>query len=149
MSLPSIVIGAAAGDHVAITVRQREHRDATDLWDRGWLRATVQVGAGAFEGAYDALVRVEELARLRTSLAQLHTELTGKARFEAMEDWLRMDLEGDGRGHFVAMCEARAQPGTGSTLRFELHLDQSELPPVLASLDAVLAAFPLEGSASG
>lgn len=146
MSLPSIVIGAAAGDHVAITVRQHEHREATDSWERGWLRATVRIVAGAFHGAYDALLRVEEIARLRTSLAQLHAELTGKARFETMEDWLRMDLEGDGRGHFVATCEAREQPGTGCMLRFELRLDQTELLPVLASLDAVLAAFPLEGS---
>ena len=56
-----------------------------------------------------------------------------------------MTIEGDGRGHFVARCEARDQPGTGNTLRFELRFDQTELPPVLASLDAVLAAFPVKG----
>ena len=37
----------------------------------------------------------------------------------------------------AAACRvARDEPGIRSALHFELHLDQTELPPVLASLDA-------------
>lgn len=90
----------------------------------------------------------DEIARLRSGIAQLHAELKGTASFESVEEWLKMTVDGDGRRHFVAKCEARDQPGTGNTLRFELRFDQTELPLVLASLDAVLAAFPVKGSTS-
>jgi hypothetical protein len=50
-----------------------------------------------------------------------------------MEEWLRVDIQGDGRGHFLAQCEASDQPGVGNTLRFELTFDQTELPPMLAA----------------
>jgi hypothetical protein len=52
-----------------------------------------------------------------------------------MEHWLRVNIQGDGRGHFLGKCEARDQPGTGNTLRFELTFDQTELPPILIALD--------------
>jgi hypothetical protein len=106
----------------------------------------VRSRVGGFRGEYEALLRIDEIADLRTGLIRLHAELKGTAVFESMEQWLRMHIEGYGRGHFVAKCEATDQPGTGNTLRFELHFDQTELPPVLAALDAVLAAFPVKGS---
>jgi hypothetical protein len=62
-----------------------------------------------------------------------------------MEHWLRVDIQGDGRDHFLAKCEARDQPGTGNTLGFELTFDQSELPRVLEALDEVVGAFPVKG----
>jgi hypothetical protein len=62
-----------------------------------------------------------------------------------MEDWLSIVIDGDGRGHFVAQCTARDQPATGNTLRFGLTFDQTQLPATLASLDTVLAAYPVKG----
>jgi len=53
-----------------------------------------------------------------------------------------LNIQGDGRGHFLAKCEARDQPGIGNTPRFELTFDQTELPPVLTALDEVLSGVP-------
>jgi len=108
--------------------------------------ATIQIRAGAFRGEYEALLRTNELASFRDQLATLHAALNGSATFETMEQWLRVDIQGDGRGHFLAKCEARDQPGVGNTLRFELSFDQTELPPVLAALNEVVRAFPVTGS---
>jgi hypothetical protein len=88
-----------------------------------------------------ALLRTDELASFRDQLATLHAAFNGSATFETMEEWLRVDIQGDGRGHFLAQCEANDQPGVGNTLRFE----QTELPPMLAALDEVLRAFPVRG----
>ncbi len=148
MSVPVIVIGSEATEHVAIAVTRREFPDAADTWDGNWVFATVGLRAGAFHGEYEALLRTDEFAQLRTGLARLHAELKGTAVFASMEHWLQMTIEGDGRGHFVARCEASDQPGTGNTLHFELHFDQTELPPLLAALDGVLAAFPVRGNPS-
>ncbi len=146
MNVPVIVIGSEASEHVAIAVTRREFPDASDTWDGNWICATVGVRAGAFRGEYEALLRTDELAHLRGELSRLHAELKGTAVFESREQWLRMQFEGDGRGHFVAECEARDQPGTGNTLCFQLMLDQTQLPTVLSALDGVLAVFPVLGS---
>jgi hypothetical protein len=149
VAIPAIVIGSEDSEHVAIAVTRREFPESTDYWDGNWVYATVRIRVGAFRGEYEALLRTDEIARLRSGIAQLHAELKGTANFESMEEWLRMTVDGDGRGHFVARCEARDQPGTGNTLRFELRFDQTELPRGIAALDAVLAAFPVKGTPTG
>ncbi|HYQ42553.1 MAG TPA: hypothetical protein VER11_11315 [Polyangiaceae bacterium] len=108
--------------------------------------ATIQIRAGAFRGEYEALLRTDELASFRDQLATLHAALNGSATFETMEQWLRVDIQGDKRGHFLAKCEARDQPGVGNTLRFELTFDQTELPALLAALEEVVRAFPVKES---
>lgn len=62
-----------------------------------------------------------------------------------MEDWLRIDIDGDGKGHFRAVCEATDMPGTGNRLTFELELEQTDLPALIRALDQVCAAFPVVG----
>lgn len=141
----AIVIGADRGEQVSIHVTRREFPEASDYWDGNWVYATIRIRAGAFRGEYEALLRTDELAAFREQLRTLHAALNGSATFETMEHWLRVDIQGDGRGHFLAKCEARDQPGTGNTLRFELTFDQSELPRVLEALDEVVGAFPVKG----
>ena len=123
-----------------------EFPDSLDYWDGNWVYAYVRIRVGGFRAEYEALLRTDEIAHLRNGIAQLHVDLKGTASFQSMEEWLKMTVDGDGRGHFVAACEARDKPGAGNMLRFGLRFDQTELPPVLASLDAVLAAFPVKGT---
>ena len=142
----TIVIGSLRDDHLVIDVTRREYPDAHDSGDGNWVFATVRTHAGAFVGEYEALLRTDELDRFRAGLARLHAELHGTATFESMEEWLTLVIEGDGRGHFRAKCVARDEAGIGNELRFELNFDQTEIPPMLASLDAVLAEFPVRGA---
>jgi hypothetical protein len=143
-SAHAIVIGANSSQQLSMHVTRREFPEASDYWDGNWVYATIR--AGAFRGEYEALLRTDELTSFRDQLATLHTALNGSATFETMEHWLRVDVQGDGRGHFLAKCEARDQPGVGNTLRFELTFDQTELPPMLTALDEVVRAFPIKGS---
>lgn len=78
-------------------------------------------------------------ATIRSARVRFHAALHGAATFETMKHWLRVDIQGDGRGHFLAQCEACDKAGVGNSLRFELSFDQTELPPVLA-------AFPVKGN---
>jgi hypothetical protein len=64
-----------------------------------------------------------------------------------MEEWLVIHVEGDGRGHFTAKCEARDTPGRGNKLTFELAFDQTELPSMLRELDELTTRFPVRGTA--
>jgi len=107
----AIAIGADSSEQLSIHVTRREFPEASDYWDGNWVYATIQIRAGAFRGEYEALLRTDELASFRDQLATLHAALNGSATFETMEHWLRVDIQGDGRGHFLAHCEARDQPG--------------------------------------
>ena len=140
------MIGADRSEQLSIHVTRREFPEASDYWDGNRVYATIHIRASAFRGAYEALLRTNELASFRDQLATLHAALKGSATFETMEHWLRVGIQGDGRGHFLAQYEARDQPGVGNSLRFELAFDQIELPPVFAALDEVVRAFPVKGS---
>ncbi|MES1184622.1 MAG: hypothetical protein ABUL60_12485 [Myxococcales bacterium] len=140
------MFGADRGEQLSIHVTRRESPEASDYWDGNWVCATIRIRAGAFRGEYEALLRANELASFRDQLGMLHDAINGSATFETMEHWLRVDIQGDGRGHFLAKCEARDQPGIGNTLRFELTFDQTELPPVLTALDEVVRAFPVKAN---
>ena len=63
-----------------------------------------------------------------------------------MEEWLSIDIAGDGKGHFRADCVAVDMPGTGNRLTFEIEFDQTDLPEIHGGLDAISRAFPVVGA---
>jgi len=146
MSVARMIIGSESGEHLAVFVSRREFPYAEDASDGNWVYATIRIRAGAFRGEYEALLRTDELAAFRSQLATLYEHLTGTATLESLEDWIRAEVVGDGRGHFVVKCKARDQPGIGNTLRFELAFDQTQLPAMLHDLDEVMRQFPVKGS---
>ena len=78
-----------------------------------------------------------------------HERLSDAATFTTMEDWLRIHIEGNGKGHFRAQCQAVDQPGLGHRLTFSIEFDQTELPAIVRGLDDVCAAFPVVGTPRG
>jgi hypothetical protein len=124
---------------------RRERPEATDYWDGNWVYATVKIAARAFRGEFEAQLRADEFASFRNQILPLHEKLVGRATFETTEGWLRVEIEGDGKGHFRADCVAVDQPGMGNRLSFKIDFDQTELPDILCGLDAVCEAFPVIG----
>ena len=75
----------------------------------------------------------------------MYENLGGAALFETMEDWIRIEAAGDGKGHFIATCEVTDMPGMGARLKFKLSFDQTQIPQLLEWLDAILSEFPVVG----
>jgi hypothetical protein len=138
-------IGGSSRSHVVVSATRREWPQARDYWDGNWIDTRLEVAAGAFRAEFDAQLRAEELLRFRTQLEALHNKLDGRAKFETMEGWLCVDIEGDGKGHFHADCVAMDSPGVGNRLAFGIDFDQTELPEILRGLRAVCDAFPAVG----
>jgi hypothetical protein len=108
------VIGSEASSHVKIRALGRTHPGRTDYWDGNWIRCVIDVRAGAFRGAVNCDLRNEEFLAFRDALRDLYDRLAGEATFKTMEQWLRIAVVGDGRGHFEAKCELRDDPGFGN-----------------------------------
>lgn len=135
-------IGRSPENWVRIQVFIRSHSGATDYWDANWLDCAVEVDAAPFTGSFSASLRTDEFERFRDGLKTAYETLRLGATFETMEEWLTIEAKGDGLGHFSADCQAIAGPDRVK-LRFELNFDQTEIPEMLKSLDAILEKFPV------
>jgi hypothetical protein len=147
-SNPEIVLRGDGRESLSIAPTRREFPDLNDFWDGNWVYATVRLQAGAFRAEYEAQLRTTDFQLFRQQLGVLYERLTGTAAFDAMEDWIKLQVVGDGKGHMTAKCTARDYPGTGNTLTFTLQFDQTDVPRMLRELDAILAAFPVRGQPS-
>jgi hypothetical protein len=145
---PAFRIGRS-NPQVIVSPSCRERPDATDYWDGNWICTTITLAAGAFRAEVEAQLRAEDFVRFRDRLRPLHAKLVGRAKFDTMEEWLSIDVEGDGKGHFRADCVAVDTPGTGNRLTFAIELDQTDLPEILKGLDAIALAFPVVGALEG
>jgi len=140
------VIGADRSEQLSIHVTRREFPEASDYWDGNRVYATIHIRASAFRGAYEALLRTNELASFRDQLATLHAASKGPLPSRRWSTGSALAFRATAEAIFLAQYEARDQPGVGNSLRFELAFDQIELPPVFAALDEVVRAFPVKGS---
>jgi hypothetical protein len=136
-------IGREHDDYLVVNVLRRAHPQATDYWDGNWVTSRVTIAAGGFRGEYPADFRTNEFASFRDQLRNAYDTLVGSAVFRPMEPWLFIDVKGDGKGHFRAECRAADEPGIGNTLAFEIALDQTDMPEILRTLDALCEAFPV------
>lgn len=123
---------------------RREYPDAQDFDDGNWVYATVEIAAGGLQGLVRGHAARGGLRPLpRSGVRPLYEQLSGRAVFDTMEEWLRIEIKGDGRGHFHAACEAVDRPGIGNRLTFKIDFDQTELPAVVRGLDAICDALPV------
>lgn len=142
---PSFQIGRSNA-HVSVSPSRREFPELADYRDGNWVCATISIVAGGFRGEFEAQLRTEEFLRFRDELRPLNDSLVGRAKFNTMEEWLSIDIAGDGKGHFHADCVAIDMPGTGNRLSFGIDFDQTDLPEILKGLDAITQTFPVIGA---
>jgi hypothetical protein len=145
MERAAVVVGASDA-RVEVKPLSRSHPGASDYWDGNWIDCLVTATAGAFRGEVAACLRAEELAGFRRDLERLYRDLEGRGGFKSMEEWLTIELVGDGRGHFKGPCRLRDRAGHGNLLLFDVELDQSEIPAMLTQLRRIEAEFPVIGN---
>jgi len=141
-----LLLGDPDADHLVLRPLRRSHPEAEDFWEANWLKVDVSARAGAFRGTVEADLRSDELERFAEQLAALQPDGKSRAALESMEGWVTARLSLDQRGRLEAACEVRDDPAAGSCLRFTVRAEQAQLPALLASLAALLRAYPVVGS---
>lgn len=145
-TVPKVLVGSRATAQLELTPLARSHAGATDYWDGNWLDTRVAVRAGAFRGEFVATLRTEEFAAFASDLRTASHELRGAVAFRSLEEWVVLEVHGDGRGHFTGVCRVRDRAGDGNLLECEIQFDQTEIPMMLGQLAAVAETFPTIGS---
>lgn len=141
-----LLIGSRESEFLCVRPNLRAHPDTHDYWDANWLTTEIELAASAFRAFYLACLRVDELIRFRDQLTALYQTLDGHAEFTTLDDWLSIDIVGDGLGHFATKCKARDDVGFGNSLRFSLHFDQTQIPEIVNGLNQTIDRFPLIGN---
>jgi hypothetical protein len=139
----NFAFGATEHERLQIDVHAYEQaEDATDRFDRNWLRVEASVSVGSFRAKEQIAILTGDLESLANQLEKLHKKLTGTATFETLEEQLRFEVKGDGRGHMDLTGKLSSPEPNANILTFHLEFDQTQLAESIAQLRRVLAAFP-------
>jgi len=143
-----IVIGDVGAQHVLIRPVGRSSPGLFDYWDGNWIVCEVEIAAGGFRGRFSADMRSEEFHAFMEQVSELSRTIEGAATFTTMEGQLALSLTTDGNGHVRIVGQALDLAGSENRLEFSFDVDQTYLPAIARSLEYLLAAFPVIGSAN-
>ncbi|QLC20776.1 hypothetical protein HFP51_00395 [Parasphingopyxis sp. CP4] len=131
---------------LSVWIHGREFPDSNDFWDGNWLRLRATMAADEAKVTIDgAYLRIEDFARFHKQLAEMHSSLSGEAALGGLEPNISLTLKMHRTGHVAGSVEITPDH-VEQFHRFEFGLDQSYLPPILDSLEALLAAYPVRDS---
>lgn len=141
--MSSFAFGGEEKERVEVQVHGYERAPVGEIYDDNWVRGSVHVSVGAFNGNFPAAFLTSDFAEFRGQLLKLSDALEGVASFSTLEDQLSLELTGNGRGGFLLKGVALDAPGTGNRLEFDLAFDQSYLSAVVKGLDEILCEYPV------
>jgi hypothetical protein len=79
----------------------------------------------------------------------MHQSLVGEVEISSMDGYGDLSIAIDGRGHLKVEGTLVDDPAKRNVLTFAIpDLDQTDLAPMIAALDEMLAAYPVLGSMS-
>ena len=143
--MQSFSLGGDKTQLLTVRVLGRSHPGANDYWDGNWVNVVIDIVVGGFRGSLGACLFSEDFVHLHQGLSKLHSSLSGRYEFEAMEEQLTLQIFGDGKGHFEINGVVIDQAANGNQLHFSFDVEQTCLPNVLAELDEIIRQFPVKG----
>ena len=118
--------------------------DSTDYWDGNWLRVTAYCvyPHSVVKVQNNACVRVDELAGLLAGCERMYSTLSGKAELNCMEHYMSVELSASANGH-ISVKLSLTPDHIKETHEYEDEIDQSYLPAIISSCQAILTRLPI------
>ena len=132
------------GNFLEVTPATYFYLSETDSYDKSWPITNIKVKGGVFYGEYNANLQTFDFIFLKQQLEALYNDLSSSFEFSPIEGQLFMRFSGDGLGHIYVDCTAKDQAGGGSTLNFEINIDQTDIQELVNQLNAITMAYPVE-----
>jgi hypothetical protein len=128
---------------LSIWVDGRQFPDASDYWDGNWLMVRARMeAAGARADCGGPILMATDFKQFRDELVSMVDTLVGEAVLAGLEPELKVTFKMTPRGGVEGEVEITPDHLT-QRHRFTVQLDQSYLPALVASCDAVLDRFPI------
>lgn len=127
----------------SLWIDQRQFPDTTDFWDSNWLLIRARMEAsGARIDCGGPILMTADIRHFRDKLAAMIDTLRGEAILKGLEPELDLELRINKRGHVEATIEITPDH-LNQHHRFTIETDQTYLPDLLRSCDAILERFPV------
>ena len=128
---------------LSLWVKDREFPDASDYWDGNWLVIRAKMKAsGASVECGGPILMTADVERFRDDVAKMVSTLAGEATLTGLEPGINMILKMRGRGHVEGVIEITPDH-LNQHHCFKVEADQSHLPALVSSCDAILSRFPV------
>ena len=137
------IIFSGDGGRLTFEVSAYERPTASDVYDANWLKTTVSVAAGPFEGRFKANLTTYEFAKLQGQLAKAVEQLSGRVDFESTESDVVLSVEFSHRGTATVAGLLRPNGSERTTLSFNFETDPSMLSETVRQLDELLVRLPV------
>jgi hypothetical protein len=102
----------------------------------------VDFTAGPFEGAILAEAYINPWPHFHEQLVRLYETLSGEASLNPAYENFSLTMSGDGRGHVTVDVLAIADHVRPIQLRFQLYLDQTQLPGIIKAVKELFLEAP-------
>jgi hypothetical protein len=127
-----------------IWIHGRQFPNSDDYWDGNWLRVTAECRSqGSRVRVHGPIIHLGELSGLSESCKRLYETLSGAACLDCMEPELNVKMTAKGSGQIE--LEVSITPDNLNEKHiFRESIDQSYLPSIIASCEAILAEHPVK-----
>tara|TARA_R100000306_G_C4310566_1_gene109960 strand:+ start:102 stop:590 length:489 start_codon:yes stop_codon:yes gene_type:complete len=134
-----------SGNYIRIGINGLNFPNAKFDWDRNWINTLIEVKAGAFSGSFNAELITTDFEKYKNNLEIIYDNLNEKVEFKTIEGQIKIDIKGDGFGHFSAVCQLIDKVGIGNKLEFDLNFDQTQIPKMIRQLEKIIEIYPATG----
>jgi hypothetical protein len=134
--MAEILIGSAS-EGVTIAVRDGQSPRQSE----GWVEGEVTLKVAAWSGRYAAQFLEDDLHEFAAGLRKIVEAASEPALFSSADGYLDLKLTRDELGRVAVTGEAWDTPRWGTHVEFAFEIDQTYLPPILASLESLLQQF--------
>jgi len=135
---PDLVIAG-----LRVWIHGRQFPQSVDYWDGNWLRVTAySVYQDSMVRAHGSILHLGELADLLRECEELYKTLQGCAALRCIEPNLAVELNAENGGCIRARVSITPDHMNESH-SFEQEIDQTYLPPIIGSCQAILGKFPI------
>lgn len=127
----------------SLWIERRQFPDASDFWDGNHLMVRARMeAAGARVDCGGPILMTADIKQFRDQLTAMAASLAGGAALKGMEPEINVVLTMQNMGHIEAIIEMTADH-INQHHRFTVEADQSYLPGLIRSCDAILCKFPV------
>lgn len=140
--MTSITIGSdATFVKVKILTLHQLYPNSTDIHDKNWLKALVEMQSGGFQGALIIDLWISDFIPFKNELEQLYQKLEGTAHFHNIEDNITIHLTGNGHGHINVSAILEDFGDRHNILEINFEIDQSYIPKLVSDIQALVNRF--------
>ena len=136
---PDLTVGP-----LEIWVHGREFPDSDDPWDGNWLRVSARCRVpGSFAHVSGSFLDTVSFAGFATELESLARTVNGQATLESLEPELKAALSKQEPDASLALVIEMVPDVPRTTHKFEVTLDQSEIPAILKQCEGIVERYPV------